>query len=225
MNIFNNPIYPLDRQKFAIAYKTVIGRFYQNPFTPQMIDKKILFVHIPKTGGSSVATALIGNPSGHPYLFEFFNANPKYTREFFKFCVVRNPFDRLVSTYAYILKKEDSPMRHKKILKQLNINSFEDLIKSLDNKKDHRILTNYIVHFRSQSELIQHSQIKMDRIFKFEEFNNIETELNTLLNENIKIKKLNASPRKEYKEYFNDYAINVTSRIYKTDLEMFDYKF
>ena len=224
MNIFNNPIYPLHRQAFAKTYKTFIGRFYQNPFTPQMIDKRILFVHIPKTGGSSVATALIGKPSGHPYLFEFFNANPEYTREFFKFCVVRNPYDRLVSAYAHIAKRECTPL-FKEIFKQLEIKTFEDLIKCLDNNKKCRILTNYIVHFRTQNELIEHSKVKMDRIFKFEEFNSIEAELNTRLNENIKIKKLNASPRKEYNEYFNDHAIDVVSRIYKTDLEMFDYKF
>lgn len=214
----------MNRVFYAKIYKKVIGRFFYNPFNKEMIENQILFIHIPKSGGTSIATALFGKATGHSYLYEFYLANKKYTKEFFKFCVVRNPYDRLVSAYAHIAHRECNAS-FKKIFKELNIKTFEDLIMNLDNHDSYQKLTNSIVHLRSQHELIYHKKVKMDEIFKFENFNMIEERLNKRLATEIKIKKLNSSPRSDYKSYYNDYSRSVIDRIYKKDLEVFNYSF
>lgn len=214
----------MNRILFAKIYKTLIGKYFYNPFNQKMVEEKILFVHIPKTGGTSIATALIGKPSGHPYLYEFYLSNKRYTKTFYKFCVVRNPYDRLVSAYAHISQRECN-LKFKRLFKKLNINSFDDLISKLDNPKTYQKLINTIIHLRSQNELIHHKKIKMDDIFKFENFNKIEDTLNNKLGKNLKIKKLNSSPRSDYRNYYNEYSIAVVERIYKKDLEMFGYRF
>lgn len=214
----------MNRIFFAKIYKILIGRFFYNPFTKEMIEKELLFIHIPKSGGTSIATAAIGKPAGHPYLFEYYLSNKKYTKDFFKFCVVRNPYDRLVSAFAHISQRECNP-EFKTLFKELNINSFDDLIVNLDNPKTYQKLINVIVHFRSQNELIYHKNVKMDEIFRFEEFDSIQDRLNKKLKTRINLKKLNCSPRKNYREYYNEYSISVVERIYKKDLELFDYKF
>jgi chondroitin 4-sulfotransferase 11 len=67
---------------------------------------KILFVHIHKTGGSSMRNALMNlegsNFMGHHHTFVKELDSDKY-HEYFKFAIVRNPWDRLVSWYYSIL--------------------------------------------------------------------------------------------------------------------------
>lgn len=222
--IFNNSLYPLNRQKIVKVYKNLLGSFFYNPFTPQMIEKKILFVHIPKTGGTSVATALIGKPTGHPYLYEFYNVNKKYSKNFFKFCIVRNPFDRLVSAYTHIAERECN-IEFKVLFKRLDIQSFNDLIDCMSNSKKLQIIQNSCVHFRSQYELIEHCKIRMDVIYKFEEFEKIEDDLFNRIGEHIKINKLNSSKRLNYKSYYNARSKFIIESIYKKDLELFNYTF
>lgn len=214
----------MNRVFYAKIYKKLIGRFYYNPFKKEMIDEEIVFIHIPKSGGTSIATAIIGKPAGHPYLYEYYLADKELTKKFYKFCVVRNPYDRLVSAYAHISKRDCNP-EFKVLFKKLKINSFDDLILNLDNPRNYQKLFNTIVHFRSQYELIYHTKVKMDDIFKFENFDLIEISLNKRLKNKISLKKMNSSPRNDYREYYNDYSISVVKRIYKKDLEMFNYTF
>jgi chondroitin 4-sulfotransferase 11 len=72
-------------------------------------QQKILFVHIQKTGGSSIREALRGAvPDLRPFLGTHDHAawarlhlGPRWA-DYFKFAFVRNPWDRLVSWYAMI---------------------------------------------------------------------------------------------------------------------------
>lgn len=214
----------MNRNFFVKIYRHLIGRFFYNPFTKEMINKKILFIHIPKAGGTSIATALYGKASGHPYLYQYYLANKNFTKTFYKFCVVRNPYDRLLSAFLHISNRECNP-DFKLLFKQLNIKSFDDLILNLNDKSIYRKICNRIVHFRSQYELIYHRNVSMDEIFKFEDFNSIEQSLNKRLNQKISIKKLNTSKRTHYRDYYNKFSINVVKKIYKKDLEMFNYEF
>ena len=65
---------------------------------------RCIFFHIPKTAGLSLSAALFGNRGlGHidvrtaRILF-----GERRFSSFFKFCFVRNPWDRLVSAYHYL---------------------------------------------------------------------------------------------------------------------------
>lgn len=62
-----------------------------------------IFVHIPKTAGISVATALFGELPGHRDAYEYRLIYGKKTFErYFKFTFVRNPWSRLLSAYNYL---------------------------------------------------------------------------------------------------------------------------
>ena len=105
------------------------------------LEKRFLFVHVPKTGGTSVARALAPwvvhppqtpvnkllsrfrlqrDPSKvrlrtHGYLTDAYSQlNPELADSLFKFAFVRNPWDRLVSEYSFILARANHP-RHSKV--------------------------------------------------------------------------------------------------------------
>ena len=90
-------------------------------------NKPIRFIHIPKTGGTTVRQTLAKNnidflfgggkgTGGHRPAHFFKNENS------FKFCVVRNPYTRAVSYYNYLKRKHDERGR------EFPYDSFENFI-------------------------------------------------------------------------------------------------
>lgn len=210
------------RKKLRFIYRYVFGKFVYNPFNKIMIDNQILFVHIPKTGGTSISTALFGKDAGHPYLYQFYFANKNYTKAFYKFCVVRNPYDRLVSTYFHFTTNTINPII-KKLWDNFKINSFEELVLKMEDPVFFIKLTS-IIHFVPQHEMISYKDLQMDRIFKFENFDNVEQELNAHLKDTqISLKKLNSSKRTSYQDYYNPKTKAIVYKVYKRDFELFDY--
>ena len=61
----------------------------------------LLFVHVPKCGGSSVEDQL-GIAHGHRSAVYFRAADPDFFARAWKFSIVRNPYDRLVSAFHYL---------------------------------------------------------------------------------------------------------------------------
>jgi hypothetical protein len=67
---------------------------------------RCIFIHIPKTAGASIALSLFNEPPRHVHYRDFEIANPDKFRRYFKFAFVRNPWDRLVSSYFYFAVAE-----------------------------------------------------------------------------------------------------------------------
>lgn len=65
---------------------------------------KTIFVHIPKTAGTSIIHSLYGYTAvGHSYLRDFQIWLPAWVlQRYFKLSFVRNPWDRLYSAYRYL---------------------------------------------------------------------------------------------------------------------------
>ena len=65
-------------------------------------DRKLVFIHIARTGGSSIKTALNLHDkqyNEHHHLDSTYIPND--CKDYFKFAFVRNPFDRFVSLYHF----------------------------------------------------------------------------------------------------------------------------
>lgn len=133
-------------------------------------NNKVLFIHIPKTAGVSLHYGLFERDSfGHiPYTdFQILYGNKKLNN-LFKFCFVRNPYERVFSAYHYIKRGgRGKPLD----LEYFNILSkcenFEIFIKEFLERKEIREME----HFRTQSYYLRNKNnliLDMDFIGRFE---------------------------------------------------------
>lgn len=197
------------------------------------IKRKIIFIHIPKTGGTTIENYMktIDKPifyGGYGKLkniiFQHLNyknyikffGKEEYNK-FIKFSIVRNPYDRLISEYYW--SKLNIGFKSNKTFDYF-LNQVEDIV---TNRKYN--LTIHHNHFIPQYEFIcdSNNNIVVDKLFKFEEFNEILKFLNEKKYNTKKEKNLNVSKNKE-KIILNNNQKKKIYELYKKDFEIFKYE-
>jgi hypothetical protein len=176
-------------------------------------ENKVIFVHIPKTAGSSMEKALggTGDKRGHLTITEiadFFNQHTLgvNTDDFFKFAFVRNPLDRLVSVYATVGSPGD-------------MSGFNDWI------KEHEDAT----PFRTQKSFLydEAGNLKVDFVGKFE---NLEADWKTVCERTGKnmelpfIETTSIPLEKPYSQYYTPETEAIVREWLKEDFELFNYE-
>tara|TARA_Y100000991_G_C21961167_1_gene344568 strand:+ start:196 stop:903 length:708 start_codon:yes stop_codon:yes gene_type:complete len=185
--------------------------------------KKFLFIHIPKTGGTSFREIFFN----FKYIDHFNCLNHSYKNENKKkITIVRNPYDRCLSAYLYLKKggmKNDLDLNYQK--KLLKYNTFKDFLIDLN------ILTNKekkIIHLVPQYKFIEDdSGILVDKILYLE---NIDNDIKKLCKElNIKCPpkflKKNTNKHKDYKTYYDKETQDLVYNFYKRDFELLGYSY
>lgn len=190
------------------------------------IDTKSIYVHIPKCAGMSINTSLYNSPAGghrglstYLYLFDYEDFS-----NYFKFTFVRNPWDRLVSSYTFLnnggLNSADNNWFQSNLGKY---NDFNQFVQEWLNKAN---IQSYH-HFKPQIDYIYdaHQKVSLDFIGRFE---NLESDFNKVaskLNIQAKLAKVNSSPRGSYRRFYNDKTAAIVYEVYKEDIEMLGYEF
>ncbi|MBB3700963.1 sulfotransferase family protein [Flammeovirga yaeyamensis] len=135
----------------------------------------------------------------------------------FKFAVVRNPWDRALSSFKHFLEKDKKPTKKE----------FELFLSSwFDSKSnDHNI----IAHKRNQIEYIRNikGQNAMDQIIRFENLDNDFNELinNTGIKIDEKLPVLGKTQSILYRDFYTQEAKKISDKIFEEDIEMFKYTF
>lgn len=186
-------------------------------------NKEILFIHIPKTGGTSIEKWLEeqGEMSFYiPYVPDGFKCSPQHLRLSdinllfgekkqwdYIFTIIRNPYDRIESEYFYRTKRRRGSHFSEWTRRQL-----------LLYRKDNNLLDN---HLRPQNHFIE-SNVE---VFRLED--GMEQIIKTVA------KKIGIKPPKEIphknlgkkaKVDFSTQALNLFNRIYKEDFEQLGYE-
>ena len=187
---------------------------------------RCIFVHIPKTGGISVSRGLFGNYAGGHYDVQWYQRH--YTaatfRSYFKFCVVRNPWDRLRSAYLFLSQggfhEEDRRWFEENIGYSVGLSEFVESWLSEDNVRSGSI------HFRPQVEFIRDSsgKIAMDFIARFESLSNDFETIKRSIGSRRPLPHLNPSFVPEGPgELFTPEAAAIVESVYSEDIAEFGY--
>ena len=190
-------------------------------------NNKYVFLHIPRTGGTLIENKLrekysqdyygidkMGLSKQH-YMLDKLISN-KDKNNIFVFTFVRNPFDRILSSYL-----------NWTINNTPNFDKYIDMVKKVVENKLYlykgAINTNDISHYIPMTSMIGNH--KLDFIGKFENYENDIKKLSEIsdmanLNEII-IKKRNI----DYRTFYNERNKKIISELYKDDLKEFNYTF
>lgn len=192
----------------------------------------IIFVHIPKTAGSSIIHIISSNPNykikGHyPKIKKsIFFKDKICTKDLniqsvveYKFCesfsVVRNPYDRFLSAYNYLIKgggQNNLDLSYQRILSKYK--NMDDVIKNLKH------LRKIIVHFVPQHKFIcdKSGNLLVNKCIKFE---NVKNELIAIDGAFKNIPTHNASERSE--NFLTERQKKIIYQNYKMDFIAFGY--
>ena len=181
---------------------------------------KFAFVHIPKTGGTTITSLLLPYLGRGPkrgkgwqtYYHTFgmhggireFNGAKKY----FKFAFVRNPWDWLVSLYkSGAIKKRAGYVKRP---------SWEKMISLLSKKHPQPQL----------SWLTINGKIAVDYIARLEDIDNeVDYIFKKLGLKYNKIPHRLKRGRPHYTEWYNDKSRKIVARVFRKDIKMFGYKY
>ncbi len=201
---------------------------------PYYKEKNILFIHIPKTGGTVIEKSIKNTYNQTLYSRKNNNLLPppfnkvSLQHQFFTtirnhkkklsvifenikiFSVVRNPYDRTISDLFWfkLIKKDYSAEQVSDVLKNNYINRTD-----LDNHNipQYKFITN-------KNEKI----FPCIKLFKTETLNEDNKKINEFLNIHIDIQQKNIN--KDYSRYLNEESISIINKYYKKDFEIFGYK-
>jgi hypothetical protein len=188
-----------------------------------------LFVHIPKCAGTSVVDALFGQPVGNhrsiASLRMAFSAD-EY-RRMFKFTFVRNPWDRLVSTFFYLRAggqgEEDRAWADRLGLPGMDFRSFVMEVLSEE-------MLGRAYHFRPQAQFVTLAPdrpVEMDFVGRFEtlarDFEHIRDRLG--IEAALPARNRGNARPASYREAFDDETRLKAGRLYARDAALFGYAF
>lgn len=198
-------------------------------------------MHVPKTGGTSISNWL-DIQQGEQY-FNFhsyrFNNNkcalqhipynnlgklldPEIYANYYKFAIVRNPWDRLVSTYKWRKNKNQNFTKFVKFAYNLYKEyGFENLHKYPGFSK------HYCAHFYPQYMYVPDNIEELDNfdILRFENLSDDILKVKNKLGINPQLPHLNKTKQDNYKNYYDDETKELVREMYYKDIHMFNYTF
>lgn len=183
--------------------------------------QSVVFIHIPKTAGSSFRKAFAD--VGENVIFKRISTangiDPSPWLNCYSFCVVRNPYDRAVSSYHYHVKTDYEGQLMPRYPK-LKSYSFEQYLQL--RIKHNEFLLMPQVNFIQRRDGLPN----VKKIFRFENLQGAINEMNRDLGIELALEHLNASPRPaNYRSFYNETTFQMVSEIYQQDIETFKYEF
>lgn len=189
--------------------------------TNEIIEKKMLFVHTPRTGGTSVSTYLKNNGVN----LKVFALNrpipPRINlKNHYVFTIARNPVDRYVDSINFLLSGETRHMKFARdVFKYMNISIDLDLIKFVVKSPDFVNLSKLFIPQTNYTD-----KVAVDKIYKFEDglstiTDNLRENFN--LPDNVELEHLNAAPEVFTVDMLTEEQKQLLNKLYKSDFALY----
>jgi hypothetical protein len=191
----------------------------------------LIFVHIPKSAGGSVKDYFDYSDkfkTGHKTIGEIkelISDRVKF-RNYFKFVIFRNPWDRMLSNFNYRLSNVDrSNDSYWKNIKKKNF-SFNDWVKKVTDEVGIKELKKHNSYF---SYININNKIVVDYIINFHNLNKDFKIIKKIskIRRNLESTGINShkASHKNFKHYYNSKSIDLVEKIHKKDIELFKFSF
>jgi hypothetical protein len=183
---------------------------------------KFIFVHIPRTGGTSVER-FFKEPihGGRHNTLQYYKQNLTTHDQYFKFAFVRNPWDKMLSEYFWFRNAKHSyPDEDVKQFFRKSASSFSEFVPLFFNS-----VAGDMSHRMGQLEFLQ-PMGEMDYVGRFERYDtdfvkicsHLGIDTDSPLHENY-------TTHRPYWEYYDDETRKIVAERYAKDIEYFGYEF
>jgi chondroitin 4-sulfotransferase 11 len=227
---FKKKLSPLKKQmvfKIKIIFEQLCHE-ERYPYKKYCDIHKCIFIHIPKNAGSSVIKLLNNHNSieqEHCTYWEYLRADEQRFQAYEKFCIVRNPWDRLFSAYNY-LKNGGNKGSDQALSEMVNrqCDHFADFVMNwLDADKVYNItvLTPQFMYFYD----FHNQHMMIDNLLRFESLSSDFALLQDKLEIAGKLPWVNKSTDKQYQQYYNQEMIDKVKTLYHYDIDLLGYNF
>lgn len=189
-------------------------------------ENRCIFVHIPKTAGISLCTALFECKGGGHLTARAYRAlfGSRAFGAYFKFTFVRNPWDRLVSAYTFLSQGGANERDRRWAASVLGrFGSFDEFVlRWLDERSVYAQ-----IHFVPQWEFVVNGQgqVCMDFVGRFERLAEDFEYVIDQLGRVCTLPLANASQRSDYRDYYSSASRRRVAEVYRRDVEQFGYCF
>ena len=201
-----------------------------DPYSDRIHATRGIFIHIPRTGGSSIATAM-GVSHFHYPVCRYSAFNPTAFRQYFKFGFVRNPWDRLLSAYAYLRAHIDKTRPFPNTLwarRHLSeFDDFERFVLALRDPSARRTIMRHI-HFRPQldwTSMPGSTRVELDFVGRFETLAEDFRKIAQRLDIDADLPVTNASSHGDYRNEYSTRMRAIAAELYREDIDAFSYEF
>jgi len=130
-------------------------------------DRRLLFIHVPRNGGTSVSTALYGGMMRHKTALFYQTVDPEFFKQARPFTTLRDPFQRFISAYWYIRNGGGSDIKLGAWFADScrNIESVDDLLSHIESNQRDIFSLDHVV--RPQVWYLRDAQNRLivDRLF------------------------------------------------------------
>ena len=185
-------------------------------------NHKFIFIHINKTGGTSIGKAIGLRRKRHLTVSQIISkiGEQRFSNTFV-FCVVRNPWDKVLSLYKYRVKTNQTNMRDNHI-------SFNEWVKQTYGKEKNIFYYNKPLMFAPQSDWLKdkNGNLRVDKVLKFESLSDDFQDLTTFLGYNSKyLGKENSTEKVNYKNFYDESSRKIIEEWFSEDIKLFNYSF
>lgn len=189
----------------------------------------LIFVHVPKNGGTSINTALYGRFMGHFRVRDIERLRPDLLNGLPSLAVTRNPWARAYSAWNFARKgatmTDGAQIRHAERYRGVEFSSFERFV--LEWLPDRDLgREDYVFRPQSQFLLNHRGDIGVTHLGRIEDTGTYLPFLKETFGRSVVIGQLNRTAEPfRYRETYNSEMRDMLARCYAADLERFDYDF
>lgn len=187
---------------------------------------KVIFVHVPKTAGTSIENRLRAHPrdvvGGHTTALAYRKAFPKQFDSYYKFAFVRHPLERFLSAYRYLRERPvHEALRNDIIHETKTLGRFVEVIRHTPS------ILAQIVHFMPAHYFVTDScgTMLVDAIYKYEQLPDAWREIcHKIGTPHRGLAHSNASPRLSAMDISSVGLAPAIRNLYARDYELFGYQ-